>query len=156
MTHDGDSVDPVWGPDAIAFTRLVPHRGWGAHEIWLVRPDGSGRRLLTKTPGALLGSGIVGLRPIEWSADGRVLLAALANEFGGPPYVVDARTGRVRSAGDYSYHAWPAGLSRDGRAVLVADSSVELTRHTRIELVPLDGRAPRVLARFAGDPSWNA
>lgn len=156
VTDDGDSAYPVWGPHAIAFARLVPFRGWGAHEIWLVQPDGSRRRLLTKTPRGLLASGIVGLRPIAWSADGRALLTALANEFGGPPYVVDVPTGRVRGVGAYSYHAWPAGLSRDGRAVLVADTGVELSRHTRIEIVPLDGSAPRVLARFAGDPSWNA
>jgi hypothetical protein len=62
----------------------------------------------------------------------------------------------VRAVGEYSYHAWPAGLSRDGRTVLVADSGVELTRATRIEIVPLDGGAPRVLARFAGEPGWNA
>ena len=155
VTDDGDSAFAVWGPHEIAFARLVPYRGWGAHEIWLVRPDGGGRRLLTKTPRSLLGSGIVGLVPVAWSADGRALLAALANEFGGVPFAVDPRSGSVHRVGDLDYGAWPNGLSRDGRSVLVSYSDVSLTERTRIEVVPYVGGPGRVIARRAGDASWN-
>jgi Tol biopolymer transport system component len=155
VTDDGDSAYPVWGRQAIAFARLVPYRGWGAHEIWLMRPDGGRRRLLTKTPRSLLVQGVVGLIPVAWSADARALLAALLNEFGGIPYGVDPKTGSVRRIGDYSYHAWPDGLSRDGRFVLVSDSGVEVTRHTRIEVAPYAGGRGQVIARRAGEASWN-
>jgi hypothetical protein len=37
------------------------------------------------------------LGPGRWSSDGRALLAALANEFGGIPYAVDPQTGAVRT-----------------------------------------------------------
>ncbi len=155
VTDDGDSAFAVWGPREIAFARLVPYRGWGAHEIWLVRPDGSGRRLLTKTPRSLLGSGIVGLVPVAWSADGRALLAALANEFGGVPFAVDPRSGSVRRVGDFDYGAWPDGLSRDGRSVLVSYGDVNVTQRTRIEVVPYVGGPGRVFARRAGEASWS-
>jgi Tol biopolymer transport system component len=111
VTDDGQSAYPVWGPREIAFARIVPYRGWGAHEIWLVRPDGRGSRLLTKTPHALLGQGIVGLVPVAWSANGEALLAALANEFGEVPYAVDPKNGSVHRIGDYSYYASPDGLN---------------------------------------------
>jgi Tol biopolymer transport system component len=155
VTDNGASAYPIWGPREIAFARIVPYRGWGAHEIWLVRPDGSGRRLLTKTPRALLGSGIVGLVPVAWSADGRALVAALANEFGGIPYAVDPQTGSVRRIGDYSYGAWPQGLSRDGRFVLVSESSYGVPDRSRIEVVPYAGGAGRMIVRHAGEASWN-
>lgn len=155
VTDNRQSAYPVWGPREIAFARIVPYRGWGAHEIWLVRPDGSRRRLLTKTPRALLGQGIVGLVPVAWSADGRALLAGQANEFGLVPFAVDPQTGTVRRIGDYSYHASPDGLSRDGRFVLVSDSGVEVTNATRVEVIPYKGGSPRVIARRAGGASWN-
>lgn len=155
VTDDRESAYPVWGPREIAFARIVPYRGWGAHEIWLVRADGGGRRLLTKTPRSLLGQGIVGLVPVAWSSDGRALLAGLANEVGLVPFAVDPQTGYVSRIGNYSYHASPDGLSRDGRFVLVSDSGIEVTRHTRVDVVPYAGGAGRLIARRAGEASWN-
>jgi Tol biopolymer transport system component len=155
VTTDQQSAYPAWGPRDIAVARIVPYRGWGAHEIWLVRPDGSARRLLTKTPRSLLGQGIVGLIPLAWSADGHALLAALANEFGGIPYAVNPETGAVRRIGDYGYRAWPHGLSRDGRFVLVAQTSVGLPDRSRVDVVPYAGGSPRLIARRAGEASWN-
>jgi Tol biopolymer transport system component len=156
LTDNAQSAYPVWGPREIAFARIVPYRGWGAHEIWLMRPDGSRRRLLTKTPRALLGQGITGLVPVAWSADGRALLAALTNEFGGVPFAVSPRTAAVRRIGDYGYSSWPAGLSRDGRSVLVSQTDVgNVNDRTRVDVVPYAGGAPRVIARRAGQPSWN-
>jgi Tol biopolymer transport system component len=154
-TDGGESAYPVWGPREIAFARIVPYRGWGAHEIWLVRPDGGGRRLLTKTPRSLLGQGITGLVPVAWSADGRALLAALTNEFGGIPYAVDPRTGAVRRIGNYGYHAWPEALSRDGRFVLVSQTSEGVPDRSRLEVVPYAGGAGRLIVRHVGDGSWN-
>jgi hypothetical protein len=155
VTDDGSSAYPVWGPREIAFARIVPYRGWGAHEIWLVRSDGSGRRLLTKTPRALLGQGIVGLVPVAWSADGRALLAGLANEFGAVPYAVNPQTGSVHRIGELDYAASPDGLSRDGRFVLVSYTPTEQPARARIEVVPYAGSPGRVIARRAGDASWN-
>ena len=67
-----------------------------------------------------------------------------------------ARTGAVRRIDAYGYAAWPFGLSRDGRRVLVEDRKYErLDRSQRIEIAPYGGGPPVVVARFAGSPSWN-
>lgn len=156
LTRDGESAYPAWGPKEIAYAHVVPYRGWGAHELWLVRPDGEGRRRLVRTPRTLLGSGIVGLVPGEWSDEGDVLLAGLTNEFGAVPYVVDRRTGAVRAVGRFGYHASPDGLSGDGRRVLVRDRGVEVDETTRLEVVPVGRGSGRVLVRRAGEGTWNA
>jgi hypothetical protein len=161
LTYDGASDFPVWGTDGIAFNRQVrrgrfPHNAWGADEIWRIDPDGGGGRRIARPPARSLGSGITGLAPVAWSRDGRRIVAALLNEFGGPPYAVNTRTGAVRRIGSYGYAAWPFGLSRDGRRVLVEDRKYErLDRSQRVEIVPYAGGAPVVVARFAGSPTWN-
>jgi hypothetical protein len=68
----------------------------GPNEVWVARLDGN------------------------WSADGRALLAGLANELGAVPYAVNPHTGSVRRIGGLDYSASPEGLSRDGRFVLVS------------------------------------
>lgn len=157
LTRDGSSGFPVWGRRGIAFARFVPYRGWGRHEIWRIDADGTDRRTITgRVPDRLLGQGIEGLIPVAWSGDGARLLAALLNEFGGVPYTVNPRTGAIRRVGDYSFHAWPDGLSRDGRFVLVEDRGVEIDVRSHIEVVRYEGGRVRVLARRAGAASWNA
>jgi Tol biopolymer transport system component len=161
LTSGGVSDFPVWGRYGIAFSRQVrrgtlPHNAWGADEIWSIDPGGGGSRRIARPPAHILGSGITGLAPIAWSRDGRRIVAALLNEFGGPPYSVNARTGAVRRIGSYGYTAWPFGLSRDGRSVLVEDRKYErLDRSQRVEIVPYAGGPPVVVARFAGSPTWN-
>lgn len=161
LTHDGASDFPVWGTHGIAFSREVrrgtfPHNAWGADEIWRIDPDGGGRRQIAQPPARILGSGITGLAPVAWSRDGRRIVSALLNEFGGPPYAVNVRTGAVHRIGSYGYSAWPFGLSRDGRRVLVEDRKYErLDRWQRVEIVPYSGGPPVVVARFAGSPTWS-
>jgi Tol biopolymer transport system component len=156
VTRDGDSAWPVWGPRFIAVTRLVPNGHWSANEVWLVRPDGGRRRLLAKAPRRWLGQGFYGLRAALWSPDGRTLIAELANEFGGPPYAVDVRTGGGRLVGAFSFRGQPHGISRDGRTLLVSDSGVNVDERTIVGTVGLEsGGLPRVLARYASQPSWN-
>jgi hypothetical protein len=162
LTYGGVSDFPVWGTHGIAFSRQVrrgtfPNHAWGADEIWRIDPDGGGSRRIARPPARILGSGITGLAPTAWSRDGHRIVAALLNEFGGPPYAVNARTGAVRRIGSYGYAAWPYGLSRDGRNVLVEDRKYErLDRSQRVEIVPYAGAPPIVVARFAGSPTWNA
>ena len=77
ITDTGDAAYPVWGPEAIAFAKLIPYGGWGRHEIWRIRPDGSGLETISgPPPKRFLGSGWVGLIPVGWSDDGRALLGA--------------------------------------------------------------------------------
>jgi hypothetical protein len=157
LTSDGRSAHPVWGRAGIAFSYLIPHGGWGRHEIWRISPDGSGRRTITgPLPARLVVSGVVGLRPVGWSADGRRLLAGLDNEFGSKPYAVDPVGGTIRELGDFGSASSPDALSRDGRFVLVSTTGgVEVDDDTRLEIVPWSGGRGRVIARRAGVASWN-
>jgi hypothetical protein len=157
LTRDGHSGYPVWGPEAIAFARLIPYRGWGRHEIWRIEPDGTGRRTVTgRLPKRLLGSGITGLVPVAWSEDGDSLLAELTNEFGGPPYAVDPETGAIRQLGDFGYYATPAGLSRDGRFVLVVEGGLPETGvRLGLVMVPYEGGRAKLIATRVGSATWN-
>ena len=156
LTADGRSGFPVWGPHAIAFSRLLPYRGWGRDEIWLIDPNGGDRRTLTgRVPKHLLGQGFAGLRPIAWSEDGNELVAARINEFGGPPYAVDPESGAIRRIGDFDLYAWPAGLSRDGRFVLVGEVGSGPDTDSRVAVVPYRGGPAPLIVTSAGSPSWN-
>jgi len=157
LTADGRGGFPVWGPRAIAFSRLLPYRGWGRDEIWLIDPNGGNRQTLTgPVPKHLLGQGFSGLRPIAWSDDGNELVAARMNEFGGPPYAVDPQSGAIRRIGDFGFCAWPAGLSRDGRFVLVVEGCGFGTgADLRVDAIPYRGGRARLIATSAGSPSWN-
>jgi hypothetical protein len=91
--------------------------------------------------------------PIAWS-DGS-LLAGLINEFGSPPFAVDPRTKTVRRIGDFGFAGFAEGLSHDGRQVLVEAANTERDRNQRVVVIPFGGGPGRVIARFAGDASWN-
>lgn len=157
LTHEGFSGYPVWGPETIAFARLIPYRGWGRHEIWRIDPDGGNRRTVTgRLPQRLLGSGITGLVPVAWSEDGESLLAALSNEFGGPPYAVELETGAIRQLGEFGFYATSAGLSRDGRHVLMLEGGLpETGDRLGLVIVPFGGGPGKLVATGAGWASWN-
>lgn len=119
-------------------------------------PDGSERRPITgRLPERILGQGITGLVPVAWSDDGRRLLAGLVNEFGAVPFAVDPKRRTIRKIGNYGYADWPDGLSRDGRSVLVSVGNIASYDATRVEIVPYTGGRGRVIARRAGEASWN-
>jgi Tol biopolymer transport system component len=156
ITESGDNGYPVWGPESIAFAKLVPHDGWGRDEIWRIAPDGKGAETITgRTPERLLGKGYEGLVPIDWSEDGSALLAALMDEGGTPltPFAVDPETGRLRELAGGPLRT--AALSRDGRFVLVESETTDGLADWSVEIVPFAGGEPRIVARGAIGPSWN-
>lgn len=156
LTFDGRSGFPVWGPEVIAFSRLLLNGGWGKDEIWLIDSDGRDRRTLTgPLPKSLIGHGIGGLEPLAWSEDGESLLVGLTNEFGVQPYAVDPDTGLIRKIGDFGYQSFAAGLSRDGGFVLVAEEGFEGPGDFRISVAPFRGGRAKLIATAAGSPSWN-
>jgi hypothetical protein len=159
VTNDGRSNSPVWTAKGILVSRAIvgrriPHHGWGANEIWLVDPrSGNLRSLSGRIPARILGSGITGLVPIAWSNGS--LLGGLTNEFGSPPFAVDPRTKTVRRIGDFGFAGFAEGLSHDGRQVLVEAANMEHDRNQRVVVMPFGGGSGRIIARFAGDASWN-
>jgi Tol biopolymer transport system component len=172
ITDTGDAAEPVWGPKAIAFAKLVScitpeappdppancrNNTWGAHEIWQIQPDGSGRRTITgPLPDRLQAQGFTGLTPVDWSDDGRALLSCWANEWGCVPMAVDPASGKEREL-DNAQGSEPVALSQDGQFALVeTGGGGEPSPEDYVVLIfPYEGGKPEVVARAAVSPSWN-
>src|SRR5256885_2129614 len=95
ITSGHADSQPVWGPTAIAYahyTKAKRREDNPKSNIFVVNPDGTGGRKLTRQHAAFLLSGPT---PLDWSADGTRLLA----EFGGQDTSygegVDVASGRV-------------------------------------------------------------
>jgi hypothetical protein len=159
VTNGGRSSSPVWTAKGILVSRAmaqrrIPHNGWGANEIWLVDPrSGKLRSLSGRLPARILRPGIAGLKPVAWSEG--ALLAGLMNEFGSSPFAINPRARTIRQIGNFGFEAFAEGLSHDGRQVLVEAATVEGNRNRRIIVIPFGGGPGRVIARSAGDASWN-
>jgi dipeptidyl aminopeptidase/acylaminoacyl peptidase len=160
ITHSGDSVQPVWGPKSIAFSRIVWEAEWGRNEIWRINSDGSGRETITGPLRELLGetSGYDGLMPIAWSDDGDALLGGMLTYTGPEPFAIDPRSGKARGLGSVYEFTVAVGISHDGRFVLadtVSPVGGASADSLTVLIVPYGGGKPRVVARSAGSPSWN-
>lgn len=158
ISDSGRDGYPLWGPDSIAFGRLVSDGDWGWNEIWSIQPDGSGLKPLTvPLPNEFRGDGYGGLAPVGWSDNGRALLAGWLNSFGSMPVAVDPDTGEIRKL-DESETIHTGAISRDGRFALAYRYPPVGTpdeENATVLIVPYDGGKPSVVARGAGSPSWN-
>jgi dipeptidyl aminopeptidase/acylaminoacyl peptidase len=155
ITDIGDAAYPVWGPKAIAFSTLIPHNGWGRHEISRIDPDGTDREDITgPLPKRFLMHGCVGLIPIDWSDDGRALLAGWLCEFHNEPVAVDPETGDIRPL-DWGSEA--VALAADGSSALVGASLGAETppEQEEVLIVPYAGGKPTVVVEGAMAPSWT-
>jgi Tol biopolymer transport system component len=145
----GRDIFPVWGHGWIAFSRYPKSCAY-ARRIWQIRSDGSGSQPVTAPPpNRLTRNGYYGIDPIDWTPDGRVLLAGLSTEWGPEAIRVDVATGAIRKLSGYAQN-----LSRDGRYALVDSGGTEGPQ--TIAAVALSNGQRHVLAY--GDvafPSWN-
>jgi hypothetical protein len=163
ITNTGDSAYPAWGPKSIAFAKLIPTKypspntEFAKDEIWRIQPDGTGRATIS---GPMLEDMVkgywhcIGLKPIDWSDDGRALLGEVQCEGIGKSVAVDPRTGAIRSLGEGTF---TVALSHDAQFALVqwGDERVG-PKNERVLIYPYaGGRAPTVVARSAFAPSWN-
>jgi Tol biopolymer transport system component len=156
LTIDGNSLAAVAGPELIAFTRYVTGRA-PHQELWLMQPDGTNQRRLSKAAAyAAL-----------WSADGRRLIAqsisaTFSGGWFGRIWALDVGTGVARPLYRRQIEGLhPAGLSRDGRRVLAVRGCVAWGTAGKktpgiIETVPAGGGKPRTLVRGPCHASWNA
>ena len=119
-----------------------------------MRPDGSGKRLLAGGHDDLR-QAEVGIEPVEFSRDGRRLLACLGYEFACPPvtFSLPGGQGHVLRVGRRGESAYAAAISRSGTQVLAEVGKLEPPY--RVVVLPFAGGTPRVLARNAAGPTWS-
>ncbi len=155
ITHDGRSLNPIWGPHGIAFDeeRLRGDNA-PAYNIWLMNPDGSHRRQITHVPAGPL---LDGLMPIAFSAGGGRMIAEFVGEDTNEGYTVSVATHRARLIKVAHHNSVEAdGISRNGKTLLVTlDAFENPTAEGKVATIPFSGGQPRVLAKHAGLGAWN-
>lgn len=152
LTHDGRSLNPVWGRQGIVFDR-ERLRGADAPEYQLVLLRGDETTQITDLhPSALLS----GLVPLAVSADGRHLVASYVGEDTSQAWSVDLISHEARrlTHGRTAVTAW--GISADGQSALVGIGGLLAPpSRGRIATLPFGGGRARMLIRHGGSPSWN-
>ncbi len=152
IVTDGVASAPLWGPTGIAFSDAEARVGDPVQaNVFLVQPDGSGRRQLTT---AVKASRAGGLFASQWSADGTRLLLGRGDLIGWEAYTVEPATGATRDLTGRTDSIKGFGLSHDGTTVL-ATTGDHPGPSRNVVAVPFGGGKPTILVRNAGSPSWN-
>jgi Tol biopolymer transport system component len=155
ITHGGRSLYPVWGPTAIAIDRQrkARRRNDGPkQDVYLINPDGSGLRRLTRTNVPFL---LTGLQPMAWSADGVHMLAEFGGQDTSYAETVDPATGRATVVGRVADGIVGFRLSRDGGTILGATGGYDPPGRHDVVTIPYAGGPPTVLVKRANDPDWT-
>jgi Tol biopolymer transport system component len=162
LTRDGHSTHPLWGPAWIVYQRLRWTGGTAPlGRLWLMRPDGSGKRLFARgAEGLRRGFPVFGLDPLALSEDGRHLLACQTFEFGCPRVTLTVPGGKrdgfpkLRPL-EREQGARALDLSPDGTRVLVDVGSPHDDRHHAVYDVPFAGGRMRLIAADAIAARWR-
>jgi hypothetical protein len=153
LTHDGHSINPVWGRRGIALDRTRPRMNGGpVYQIILL--SGSHSTQITHTHPALP---VDGLQPVAFAADGIHLLAEFVGTDTGQAYGVNVKTHSVKIlkvAGQSMVSGF--GISRNGKRVLVGYGSFAgPSAKEQIAWIPFSGGPATVLVKGGAGPSWN-
>jgi Tol biopolymer transport system component len=157
ITTDRRSLSPLWGPKGrIVFVKQIDakRRRYGPkNELYLMLPDGSGVRRLTRTKVDPL---LQGLTPTEWSAAGDRLLAQFGGQDTSYAETVNPSTGAHRAL----LRAEESGLiatdlTADGTTVLGATGGYEPSTRHNVVAVPYGGGKATVLVRNGFNPDWD-
>jgi Tol biopolymer transport system component len=151
LTRDGRSLLPVWGPQRIAFVKQKGTDRSGripTYDIWKMSPRGREVRRVTSTK---VPDGVSGLLPIEWSADGRRLIAQYVGAEVRVGFTVNPNDGRTRSL--RSKVAFD--LASDGSAVLTQSGGIDPEKRHNIYAAPYARGKSTLLVRNASFPDWS-
>jgi Tol biopolymer transport system component len=139
-----EESDPSWSPDGelIAYVRRTP--GTAIQNVWVMKPDGSGRRALTKQDGRAFTP--------AWSPDSsRVVFSTNAESKVFELYTIGVNGKRLSqvapTAGDNFEPSW----SPDGSTIVYQEGGAIFT-------IELGGETPKKLTDQANNdssPTWN-
>jgi len=154
LTHDGHSLNPLWGPRFIAYDRERLRRNDApVFQIWLQAPTSTQARRLTNLK---VGPLVSGLDPLAFSASGSRLLAEFGGEDTSEAWVVSVPSGHARRVLVRGRSVEAGGISRDGSTVLVDEDGLEgPPSGGRVALVPFAGGRAKVLLTHGAQASWN-
>jgi len=156
FTHDGHSLNPVWGERYLAFDRERFRRdAYPAFQIWLAvtRPGAVVPRRLTNVKDALLVSGLV---PLAFSADGTRLVSELEGEDTSEAWAVTVSSGHVQRLTSHGRGVVASGISRDGSEVLIDEGAFEQPQSSgRVASIPFTGGRASVIVAQGTQGSWN-
>ncbi len=155
ITHDGASLNPVWGSAEIAFDHERLRRSAApAYQLFSMRPDGGARSALTglKSPPAL----IDGLVPIAFSDDGTRLLAEYEGQDTSQAWTIAVAGHIARKLQVGGHSVAGAAISRDGKTVLVDDGGfLYPPGHGAVRSLSFNGGRAHVLVAHGSQPSWD-
>jgi Tol biopolymer transport system component len=152
LTSGSDDLGAAWSPDGalLAFTRFTDE----GREVWMVRPDGTGRRRLAASSGAVVDPNVTMDPAPAWAPDGRRLAFDVAADDGTSSVGVvnaDGRGLRVyKHSHDGDFHpSWSA----DGTAIVVTSW---LAQGEGLGILSADSAGPPriVMKGYNTTPSW--
>jgi Tol biopolymer transport system component len=155
ITDNNRALNPVWGPDVIVFDHFRRRREDApAYNLWTVDPaDRDSAKKLTHLKITSLVSGLV---PLDFSKDGRRLLADFVGQDAEVGFTVRMRTGRTRAMStDFERGIVGFGLSRNGRKIIGHTGGPDPTNAHDVIKVPFGGGEPKVIVEDAAFPDWN-
>lgn len=151
LTEDGRSLLPTWGAKRIAFVKQKAQSRGGpvpAYDIWTMTPAADRVRRVTHTR---VPEGVSGLLPLEWSADGRRMIAQYVGQDVRVGFTVNPFTGRTRALrGKVAFD-----LSTDGSTILIQSGGADPSARHNILSAPYGGGASTLLVRNAALPDWS-
>ena len=138
-----EEAEPSWAPDGswITYSRRPP--GSPARNIWLMRPDGSERHLVTSQHGRAFAP--------AWSPDSRrIALSMNPNDQFFDIYTIGVDGKGLRRLTRTGHDAFEPAWSPDGR-------TIAFSRGGAIVMIDLDGNEEEVTDRDNNDssPAWN-
>jgi hypothetical protein len=154
LTHNGRSLNPVWGDGEIAFDHEKLRKNDAPiYQIWLMHPDGTH---LVQLPHLSVPTLLAGLVPTQFSGDGQRLLAEYEGQDTSETWTIQISTKVARHLTVKGQDVVGGGLSQDGKTVLVDFGGfMNPSFDGTIEAIPFAGGPAKVLVKHAAEPSWN-
>jgi len=157
LTRDHVSQTPLWGPnEQIVFVKLLgaKQRKYGPkNELFLMSPTGTGVKRLTRTK---VGQLVSGLTPVQWSDDGRRLLAEFGGQDTSYAVAVNPASGAERPlTKEREVGFVGTALSGDGSTVLGFSGGFEPGPNHAVATIPYGGGKAKTLVKNAFEPDWS-
>ncbi len=156
LTRDGRSLNPVWAERGVFYDRERLRRNDApVYQIWMRSPHGPGARQVTHTRVPSLVSGLVPLA-VAYNDDGGRLLAEFEGQDTSEAWTVRVHTGRAQRVRVHGHAVQGAGLSADGKTLLIEDGSfLEPASSGRVATIPFFGGRAKVFVAHGSQASWN-